>query len=191
MNTKITIHRAFNFFYFYVKSLTLMYEAKQHNLTITWQLSPPTKTWNQNIPALQSAGRVVKHVLAGNKGNVIIVGIIFIPKLTLIILVLLLLSNFCQLFIWHVITPLNLAEEYYEAFLLGLTADVNWSWRNTIRLGFYWWSALCPTIILWGWFDFNIQKTTWKSIIKPIWCHWEYVLVRDRTCDVLESVTAH
>lgn len=80
MNTKITIHRAFNFFYFYVKSLTLMYEAKQHDLTITWQWSPPTKTWNQNIPALQSAGRVVKHVLAGNKGNVIIVGDYFHPQ---------------------------------------------------------------------------------------------------------------
>lgn len=79
-DTKITIHRAFNFFYFYVKSLTLMYEAKQHDLTITWQLSPPTKTWNQNIPALQSAGRVVKHVLAGNKGNVIIVGDYFHPQ---------------------------------------------------------------------------------------------------------------
>lgn len=101
VNTKINIRRAFNFFYFYVKSLMLMYEAKQHDLTITCQLSPPT---NQNILSLQSAGRAVKHVLAGNKGNVIIVGDYFHPKLTLIISVLLLLSNFCQLFIRHVIT---------------------------------------------------------------------------------------
>ena len=75
----------FQLLYIHHKSLNVMYVTKLHDLTITEELSPPTQTWNQNIPPPQSVGWVIEHVLGPNKGNVIIAGDYFHQKIRLII----------------------------------------------------------------------------------------------------------
>lgn len=75
----------FQLLYSHRKSLNVMYVTKLHDLTITEELSPPTLTWNQNIPPPQSVGWVIEHVLGPNKGNVIIAGDYFHQRIRLII----------------------------------------------------------------------------------------------------------
>ena len=110
-----------------------MYVTKLHDFTITEELSPPTQTWNQNIPPPQSAGWVIEHVLGPNKGNVIIAGDYFPQRIRLII--------FTVMASVELLSAFHLACYHLKSdgrILPGIPSKINriWKlvWGDTIRL---------------------------------------------------------